>query len=158
MKTKFLQTLIVSIVILLPSALPCDMESKAVAEGGKDRNAIPQLRLHLRSRVETKPGSGRFHAITEQLSVPADKTAIIVCDMWDKHWCRGASSRVAEMAPRMNEVLRSARSRGVTIIHAPSGTMKFYEGTSHRRRAQSVAPLATQAPLKEWCHLVPDKE
>lgn len=30
------------------------------------------------------------------------KTAIIICDMWDDHTCRGAADRVAEMAPAMN--------------------------------------------------------
>ena len=27
------------------------------------------------------------------------KTAIIICDMWDQHWCRGATRRVGELAP-----------------------------------------------------------
>ena len=28
----------------------------------------------------------------------AAQTAAIICDMWDQHWCAGASRRVAEMA------------------------------------------------------------
>jgi len=65
------------------------------------------------------------------------ETAIIVCDMWDQHWCHGATSRVAEMAPRMNEVLTLARQKGMTIVHAPSDTVtKYYQDHPARKRAQ----------------------
>src|SRR5688572_12554323 len=62
-------------------------------------------------------------------------TAIIICDMWDQHWCKGATERVAEMAPRMNEVVTAARKRGMFIVHAPSETMDFYKDTPQRKRA-----------------------
>ena len=65
--------------------------------------------LRLRTRVETSPGSGRFHAQVRSESWDPARTAIVVCDMWDRHWCRGATERVAQMAPRMNEVLTAAR-------------------------------------------------
>jgi nicotinamidase-related amidase len=48
---------------------------------------------------------------------------------------------VAAMAPRMNQVVDAARSLGVMIIHAPSDTMKFYEGRPERQRMQR-APTA----------------
>ncbi len=84
------------------------------------------------------------------------RTAIVVCDMWNQHWCQGATRRVAEMAPRMNEVLKAARSRGVLIIHCPSDTMKFYEGTPQRRLAQE-APKAPKRP-DGWKSLDPTRE
>jgi nicotinamidase-related amidase len=71
----------------------------------------------------------------------ARETAFVVCDMWDGHWCRGAARRVAEMAPVLNETLREARKRGAFILHAPSSTVKFYDGTPARERARR-APLA----------------
>ena len=44
----------------------------------------------------------------------AKKTAMIVCDMWDDHWCKSAAQRVGELAGPMNEMVkRSARERGV---------------------------------------------
>ena len=64
----------------------------------------------------------------------ATETAIIVCDMWDKHWSRGATARVAAIAPKMNEVLKAARAKGVAIIHAPSETMEFYANAPARKR------------------------
>ncbi|MDR2116125.1 MAG: hypothetical protein LBP87_07075 [Planctomycetaceae bacterium] len=76
-----------------------------------------------------------FEQKTEVQNWKPTETAIIICDMWDEHWCKGATARVAEMAPVMNQVLQNARNKGVTIIHAPSGCMKFYENSPARKRA-----------------------
>src|SRR5947208_3439269 len=84
------------------------------------------VKLNLRSRHEVAPQSGRYHAITQPRVWESKETAIVVCDMWDAHTCPNAALRVAQMAPRMNEVLKAARSRGVLIIHCPSNTMEFY--------------------------------
>src|SRR5262245_19336904 len=73
--------------------------------------------VNARKQVETKPGSGRYHAITETLEWDPKATAIVICDMWDKHWCAGATKRVGEMAPRMNDVVSKARQQGALIIH-----------------------------------------
>jgi hypothetical protein len=62
--------------------------------------------------------------------------------MWDRHWCRGAAERVAEMAPAMNRTLHAARDKGALIIHAPSETVDFYRDTPAYRRA-AEAPAAT---------------
>jgi nicotinamidase-related amidase len=78
--------------------------------------------------------------------------------MWDQHWCKGATARVAEMAPRMNETIRELRRRGVLIIHCPSETMKFYEGTAGRKLAQSAPKVSTKTALQGWCSLDSVKE
>jgi nicotinamidase-related amidase/type 1 glutamine amidotransferase len=114
--------------------------------------------LPLRRRVETGPGTGRWHAITEPKTWDARKTAVIVCDMWDAHWCAGASARVAEMAPRMNETLAVLRRKGALVIHCPSDTMDFYQGTPGRRLAQEAPRAETRVPLERWRKLDPSKE
>src|SRR5438309_2344502 len=68
------------------------------------------LALNLRSRVKN---NGTTSVVEKAVAWPAEKTAIIVCDMWDDHWCKSAAARVAEMAGPLNQVLRKARSRGV---------------------------------------------
>ena len=94
---------------------------------------------------------GNFWKIveTEQRWSPAE-TALIICDVWDEHWSQGATRRVAEMAPRMNIVVQAARSLGVFIVHAPSDTMDFYQGTAARQRMldapQSVMPEPAPHP------------
>ena len=73
--------------------------------------------------------------------------------MWDQHWCKGATARVAEMAPRMNQTIAALRARGVLIIHCPSETMKFYDGSPGRKLAQSAPPTSPQTLLKGWSSL-----
>ncbi|MDR3181751.1 MAG: cysteine hydrolase [Planctomycetaceae bacterium] len=67
------------------------------------------------------------------------ETAVIICDMWDKHWCAGATARVAEMASVMNDVITAARKNGVTIIHAPSETLQFYADHPGRKKLAQYA-------------------
>jgi nicotinamidase-related amidase/type 1 glutamine amidotransferase len=116
------------------------------------------LTLHLRTRAETAKGSGRYHTLTRTVRWEAAKTAVVICDMWDKHWCPESTARVAEMAPRMNQVVAEARRRGALIIDCPSDTMAFYEGTPQRKRAQQAPKVATKVPLQRSCRLDPARE
>jgi putative heme-binding domain-containing protein len=120
--------------------------------------AAESLKLNTRQRVESAPKSGDWRIEQKQVEWNPQKTALIICDMWNEHWCKGATERVAEMAPRMNEVVKAARARGVFIIHAPSDTMKFYEGTPQRKRAQEAPAARPPVELKRWCNLDPTKE
>src|SRR5438034_1413158 len=75
------------------------------------------LELNLRSRTKGTDG----FVVTERKAIwEAKKTALIICDMWDDHWCKSAARRVGEMAGPLNEVVKTAREKGVFIIHAPS--------------------------------------
>lgn len=127
-----------------------------------DRNpcsaADGTIELKTRQRIETEKGSGDFKMVNTNVKWEADKTAVVVCDMWTKHWCRGATSRGAEMAPRMNEVVKAAREKGVLIIHCPSSGVKFYQDTPMRKLAMSAPKVATKIPLQGWCHLDPKHE
>lgn len=114
------------------------------------------LVVHTRRRVEQN-GDWVPRDSTESWDPRA--TAVIVCDVWDAHHCLSAVRRVEEMAPRMNEVLRAARSRGVLVIHAPSGCMAAYEGHPARERART-APTAANLPadIGAWCRRIPAEE
>src|SRR5947209_2674045 len=116
------------------------------------------LDLHLRRRVETSPGSGEFKEAFEAAKWEPRKTAVVICDMWDKHWCKAASSRVTEMAPRMNELITALRASGVLIIHCPSDTMNYYKDHPGRKLAQSAPKVETTVPLQRWCKLDSAKE
>ncbi len=113
--------------------------------------------LHFMTQDRVKQPDGTFLLEQTAADLDPDKTAIVICDMWDKHWCEGATRRVAEMAPRMNDVVEAARKRGVLIIHAPSSTMEFYEGTPARERAKR-APHADMPNEDSWKHLDPGVE
>src|SRR5712671_7724896 len=116
------------------------------------------LALHVRSQIETAKGSGQWRTVENTVQWEPRKTAIVVCDMWNQHWCKGATARVAEMAPRMNEVLQAARRRGVFIIHCPSDTLKYYEGTPQRQLAQAAPKTTPRVPIQGWCALDAGRE
>jgi nicotinamidase-related amidase/type 1 glutamine amidotransferase len=110
------------------------------------------LHLNLRTRAQVAPGMNQYRETLETATWQADQTAIVICDMWNDHYCRNAARRVAEMAPRMNEVLNKARAQGVLIIHSPSGCMNQYEGTPQRKLAQQAPRFQTRLPLQGWCY------
>ena len=93
-------------------------------------------------------GHNSWRVVIEPRTVAAPQTAIVVCDMWDHHWSRGASERVEAMVPRMNSVLVAARQRGALIIHAPSETMPFYADHPARQRAQTLPQVEPPPPLE----------
>ena len=134
------------------AALLASLLAAAAQAGGT--SASGPLVLRARSRVAE---DGRSAPVVRTLKWDPCRTAIIVCDMWDAHYCRSAERRAAELAPRIDRVLTAARSRGVTIIHAPSGTMAFYENTPARRRMIAARP-AGRAVLTEWRDLDPARE
>ena len=106
-----------------------------------------------RHRVGTSRGSRRFRVVTQLVELSPGKSAVVICDMWNSHWCRGATRRVEEMAPRMNEVIKELRGQGMLIIHAPSATMDTYSCTTQRSLARSAPKVVTNVPLKERCRL-----
>jgi nicotinamidase-related amidase/type 1 glutamine amidotransferase len=133
--------------------------------------AAAPLALHTRSRVEASkwtppeshtkiplPEAAGSHVIDYKTATWAgEKTAIIVCDMWNTMRNKIPADRVAEMAPRMNDVLKAARAKGVLIIHAPSGTMDFYKDTPQRARCKDAVPVKTDVPL-QWNKLNEERE
>jgi hypothetical protein len=98
--------------------------------------------LHLRTRIQPFHAEDSWTEAHFDGTIDNRKTAIIITDMWDRHWCAGATNRVAQIADKMEPVLEKARRAGILIIHAPSGTMDFYAKTEGRLLAQN-APVST---------------
>ncbi|HVN04833.1 MAG TPA: hypothetical protein VMT86_10470 [Bryobacteraceae bacterium] len=114
--------------------------------------AVQQSLLPLQIRVQPFKSSGTWQPVTIREPFGPAESAIVICDMWDKHWCRGATARVEDLARRMDPVLRLAREAGVLVIHAPSDTMPFYKDYPQRRlvleapAAQHPADLSLPDP------------
>ena len=121
------------------------------------------LTLHARVREAGKPSNQAAPtaslASEKILRWDPAQTAIIICDMWNQHWCQGATRRVGELAPAMNQTIAAARAKGILIIHAPSSCMDAYKDHPARRRAQE-APKAANLPehIGEWCNKIPAEE
>ena len=111
--------------------------------------------------VQVPRGSGlpHFHRRIRRVRWLPAQTAVIVCDMWDAHHGLQAARRVAELAVPIDRFLKAARSRGITVIHAPSGCMAFYADHPARRRALAV-PRAKSLPdrIDSWCEKIASEE
>lgn len=101
-----------------------------------------EVPLHLRTQIQPFHDSSQVVEASFESTIIPSKTAIIITDMWDKHWCRGATNRVGQIAQRMEPVLEKARGAGILIIHAPSETMDFYANAPGRLLAEN-APKVT---------------
>lgn len=114
------------------------------------------LKLTLRSRPAL---DGKYLIANKPAEWNPKETAIIVCDVWDHHHCPTAEKRVVELAPRIDQVLKAAREKGVLIIHAPSACMDTYKDTAGRKLAMD-APKAADLPegIHEWCRKIPAED
>lgn len=105
------------------------------------------ITVNLRSRVEMFKGSGDWREVKLEHSLASEKTGVLICDMWDKHWCTGATERVNGLVTRMAPFLEAARKQGIQIIHAPSETMAFYENAPQRKRMLGILKIEPPTPL-----------
>jgi nicotinamidase-related amidase len=103
------------------------------------------IKLQLRTQVQPFHANGPWVEAQFESTIVPEKTAIIITDMWDKHWCKGATLRVGLIAQKMEPLLSLARSAGILIIHAPSETMEFYRDAPGRLLAEN-APHSLPPP------------
>lgn len=146
-------------LLLLGAAVAVALAWRALPVHAAELPAAATFKFTLQKRAESPPDSGHYKIITTPETWDARRTAIIVCDMWDLHHCKNAVTRETEMAPRMNQVLNTARQAGALIIHAPSSCMDFYRDHPARKLAQS-APKAPNLPadIASWCRKIPAEE
>lgn len=117
------------------------------ALAGKSKTLV----LELRRRKMTTDELGRRIWVDEapMERVPAAAAAVVVCDVWDRHWSKGAAQRIDILAPRIDGFCERMRRAGVLIVHAPSGTMKAYDESPARTRvAGDGKPLPIPVSLE----------
>src|SRR5712692_3390385 len=105
------------------------------------------IRLPLRTRVEAFKGSGLWEEAHFEKEFPIAETGLLICDMWDNHWCSGAARRVNALAKVMAPVVDQARAGGVQIIHAPSDVMEFYKDYPQRKSIQALPQVSPPSAL-----------
>lgn len=81
-------------------------------------------------------------------TIDPSKTAVIIIDPWNFHWCMTACQRVASMAPRWNRALECARKLGMQVMWAPTEVASMYAGTPQREWAAAV-PLIEVPELRK---------
>ena len=91
-------------------------------------SAADVLHLEARSRKDGQVKESK-------VDIDPRRTAIIICDMWDQHWCKGATERVAEMTPRMNEAAAKSVLAGMSAVDM---------GGKPRQKSKGLGSLSNQ--------------
>jgi nicotinamidase-related amidase len=105
------------------------------------------IAIHMQKRVVAGYTGPAIEKTVQQWN--PHETAIIICDMWNQHWCKGATSRVAELAPRLNQLIVVARQQGMLIVHAPSDCMAYYKDSPGRKLALRYDSKKYEAIISE---------
>lgn len=99
-------------------------------------NSVSTIKISMQKRVPSDLEKGSSFIASEIQAWNLAETAIIVCDLWDQHWCKGASTRIAEMGTFVNDVISIARKKGALIVHAPGGCIAYYKNHPARKPGQ----------------------
>lgn len=92
------------------------------------------------------------NCITERISLAPARTAVVVVDLWDYHWCRTWSARAEALSRKILVALRQARRLGMTVIYAPTNFVAAYSGYPQRERIaampmhRALSPYDLSAP------------
>ena len=86
-----------------------------------------------------------WRVVEQPVELQPAATALVLCDVWDHHWCRGAEERLEPLVPDIDHTARTARGLGMLVVHAPSDTMEFYAGHPARARVLEAPPVAAPA-------------
>lgn len=105
------------------------------------------LSLTRRTLSTRHDGTRAWQVEESSLDLPACRLAVVVCDMWDRHWSVGATLRAARLAPRIDRFCGRLRRAGALVIHAPSDTMEAYRSSPARQRIAGWGPSAPPEPV-----------
>ncbi len=89
------------------------------------------LPITLRTRRLTK--KNEWIIATETQNINPQKAAIIICDLWNKHWCKAAAECTYTLAKSTNNILEKIRPFGFKIIHAASDSTNYYRNWPQRK-------------------------
>jgi type 1 glutamine amidotransferase len=84
------------------------------------------------------------------------RVGIVVVDMWNWHWCKTATERVASMVPRMERSLVACRKLGIQVFYCPTDAVDAYVGTPQREAVIAMRLLALPKPLNIQCPAPPN--
>ena len=126
-----------AVLILLQFSLVCP-----VGAAGDSASGPFQLNLELQRRDPQTEETTVTHE-----EVAAARTAIVLVDVWDYHWCTTWCGRAGTMIPRMNQVLEVARKLGITVVHSPTDCSAGQAGLPQRERMAALPYHPKPEPL-----------
>jgi nicotinamidase-related amidase len=115
--------------------------------------------ISLAVRKQIRPdGSKDYIDQTELRELNPRETAILICDLWNQHWCQSATRRCGAIAEKMAPLVEKARAAGVRIVHSPSDTLAFYKDHPARQRALAISLVDPPVKIGGWCSLEEARE
>jgi nicotinamidase-related amidase len=139
MKTKFLPIFLLMFMIT----------SNSVTVQAQKEAVVQKMKISVQKMAPSDEETGAYIRVNEIQEWNPKETAIVICDMWNEHWCNGATERVTEMAPFMNNVVSIAREKGILIVHAPSDCMDYYKNHPARKLGQKYKSKKTAGLISE---------
>ncbi|HVX45470.1 MAG TPA: isochorismatase family protein [Mycobacteriales bacterium] len=109
------------------------------------------LTISARRKVPTIDSADNraWRSSEQQMRLDPERTAALLCDVWDRHWCPSAERRLEALVPTIDRVVEALRGRGVLIVHAPSETMDHYAHDPARQRIRSAVGDPPRQPDPE---------
>lgn len=117
--------------------------SKATKDDSITNNMNAQFSLAIRRRelrVDSR-GYNKWKDLYSTVTFRPERTVLVLCDVWDHHWSRGAEERLELIVPQINATANAARKLGVLVVHAPSNTMDWYKDHPARVRILETDPV-----------------
>ena len=92
------------------------------------------LTLRTQQLVLDKNGRNIWQVTDTPRQIASDQAALVICDVWDRHWSRGANERLEAMLPRMNQTVSALRGKGVDLRDddARPGDLVLFHNTRDR--------------------------
>src|SRR3954466_13464323 len=109
------------------------------------------LTIELRQR---DPQTGAITLRTEEMD--PRQVGVVVVDVWNFHWCKTSTERVAALVPRINKVLEQARRLGMTVFLCPTDVADNYVGTPMVERVLAIEPAPVPHLRDIQCPAAPD--
>ncbi|KKN14992.1 hypothetical protein LCGC14_0990510 [marine sediment metagenome] len=72
----------------------------------------------------------------------ATNTVLLVCDVWDNHYCKDLQRRMGPLAERIDKFASIVRQRGGHVLHCPSQTVDTYYNSWPQRKTMRKYPFA----------------
>lgn len=73
-----------------------------------------------------------------------DKSALLLCDVYNNHWCKEQTKRYEAIAQKIGRVASAFQKKGMCVVHSPSGCTTKYVDTSQYQR---MIPFLQAPPL-----------
>ena len=81
----------------------------------------------------------KFDLVINQIKIwNPEKTAVVICDMWENYPCLRAKEEINKLAPKVNEFADLMRKKGCVIIHAPDGDVSLYARDKARQNLECL--------------------